>query len=140
MKTLNELATEAHKEAKRKGWHRETDGIIASAGDNAHIAAAMIDSARIALIHSELSEALEALRKNRRADLFFVENPSDMTDDEFKERFEMYVKDTVEDEIADVLIRTLEFAATRGMDIQRHVEMKMKYNALRPYKHGGKRF
>lgn len=50
----------------------------------------------------------------------------------------MFVKDTLEDELADALIRLLDLTAHLGIDIERHIELKMQYNALRPYKHGKK--
>ena len=41
-------------------------------------------------------------------------------------------------ELADIIIRVLDIAAMCGIDIQQAVENKMKYNATRPYRHGGK--
>jgi NTP pyrophosphatase (non-canonical NTP hydrolase) len=41
-------------------------------------------------------------------------------------------------ELADVIIRVLHFSGKHGIDIEAAVEEKMKYNATRPMKHGGK--
>jgi NTP pyrophosphatase (non-canonical NTP hydrolase) len=46
------------------------------------------------------------------------------------------IKDTVEDELADVIIRTLDLCGYLGIDIEKHVELKMRYNESREYKHG----
>lgn len=44
-----------------------------------------------------------------------------------------------EEEVADILIRTLDYAAHRGLDVDEIVEAKMHYNKKRPYRHGWKR-
>jgi NTP pyrophosphatase (non-canonical NTP hydrolase) len=119
MNKLNELAKQFHERAKAKGfWDepRETGTLLM-------------------LMVSELSEALEADRKNKHCNwpyFVFDENNGN----EFKEAFENNIKDTFEDEIADVFIRLLDFIGQRNIDIEKHIELKMKYNQLRAYKHG----
>jgi len=70
----------------------------------------MILAEKIALIHSEASEALEALRKS--------------DNDNFTE------------ELSDVLIRTLELSGFVGEDIGKSTLDKHTKNKLRPRKHG----
>ena len=83
---------------------------------------------KLALIHSEVSEALEALRDGRI-----------LGDQEWDPAcFKLKVKDTFEDEIADVIIRCLDLCGYLGVDIQRHVKTKLEYNSKRPHKHGKK--
>ncbi len=67
---------------------------------------------KIALIHSEASEATEAIRHADWAN--------------YKE------------EMADILIRTIDMMAGLGIDIDTEVVMKMAKNRTRGYKHGGK--
>lgn len=80
------------------------------------------DGELICLIHAELSEALEALRHG---------NPPDDHIPEFK---------GTEAELADVIIRIMDYGTARGLRIPEAIIAKMKYNKNRPYKHGGKEF
>ena len=146
MMTLNELRDKIYKNALAKGFHRDIVDIMAYI-DKAH-KDENIDSAafiarfqhiafaqRIALIQSEASEALEADRKNRHADLISMQEQ--MQAHSFRaEDFQRYIKDTVEDEIADTIIRLLDLCGMLGIDIDKHVELKMQYNSSRPYLHG----
>ena len=100
------------------------------------------------LVVSELSEGLEALRKDDYADQAVVESLShdlelDRTDEEFmlkaltwKTAFEQGVKSSFEDEMADVAIRLFDLCGGLNIDLEKHIEMKMKYNSMRGYKHG----
>ncbi|MDR1066865.1 MAG: hypothetical protein LBL35_05470 [Clostridiales bacterium] len=42
-------------------------------------------------------------------------------------------------ELADCLIRILDICAAYDIDIESVISVKMKYNAMREYRHGGKR-
>jgi len=119
---LNELAQLINKRAKEKGFY---DG-----GFNL--------SEKLMLIVSELGEAQESDRKNRRANLeYFLERQKELVADEGKIRaFESSIKDTIEDELADALIRILDLCGYLKIDIGKHVEIKMWYNSTRPEKHG----
>lgn len=75
------------------------------------------------LVLSEIGEMVEADRKNRHADiaafndlLYTPQAVGDM-DARWKYLFERYVKDTVLDEMADVVIRILDFCGTRCIDL-----------------------
>jgi NTP pyrophosphatase (non-canonical NTP hydrolase) len=95
---INILCKEAYMTAKSKGWHdepRETGTLLS-------------------LIHSEVSEALEADRKGN------AEN--------FAE------------ELADVCIRIFDLCGSRDIDLEAAISRKMEYNKTRSYKHGGKAY
>lgn len=72
---------------------------------------------KIALMHSELSEALEADRKSLNAEhiLGFT---------------------GVEEELADVIIRILDFAGHHQLHLGEALSAKIAYNLTRPFKHG----
>lgn len=66
----------------------------------------------LVLIHSEVSEALEAYRNNDRSGY--------------------------REELADIAIRLLDAAEGYGIDLLTEIITKHKKNISRPYKHGGK--
>lgn len=68
----------------------------------------------LSLCISELSEAIEADRKTKRAnrDLFFKSIALD--DSDWNIAFEKYIKDSVEDELADAFIRLVDVAGGFG--------------------------
>lgn len=94
------------------------------------------------LVVSELAEALEADRKN----LGPIKKPeiSDRTkaaiegtpDEHYQSYFKSHIKDTFEDELADAVIRLFDITHGLGIDLEWHIAAKMRYNKLRPHKHG----
>jgi NTP pyrophosphatase (non-canonical NTP hydrolase) len=81
----------------------------------------------------ELAEAIEADREKKWASeneyARYLNNPDPAV-------FRETIKDTVQDEIADALIRILDFAHKFGIDLDFHVNAKLLYNSSRPHKHG----
>jgi NTP pyrophosphatase (non-canonical NTP hydrolase) len=131
---MEQLIKKAHGMAKEKGFW-ETERNV---------------SELLMLIVSELAEALEALRKEHFAEkTIFTQLHQDIdlegSEDEivikslaWKQAFETHIKSSFEDEIADVAIRLFDLCGGLGIDLEKHIETKMKYNSLRPYKHGKK--
>jgi len=80
------------------------------------------DGTLIALMHSELSEALEGIRKGSQPD----EHCPDFTSPAI--------------ELGDCIIRILDFAAWKGIPVISAMLAKADFNETREYRHGGKKF
>lgn len=122
MKALNEISKDFHEKAKLKGFWDEKREI----------------GTLLMLIVSELSEALEADRKGQYAkiDAFDARNEDRQNWEDFASDFKELIKDSFEDEIADTFIRLFDLCGYLGIDIDRHITLKMQYNQTREYKHG----
>lgn len=89
------------------------------------------------LVTSELAEGLEADRKGRRADIALFDLMFNKMEGVFpKSTFEITIKDTFEDEMADAVIRIFDMCEGMGIDLEKHIKYKMQYNKTREKLHG----
>jgi NTP pyrophosphatase (non-canonical NTP hydrolase) len=104
--TFGILASAANDIAREKGWWKgeRNDGEL------------------IALMHSELSETLEALRHG---------NPASDHIPAFS---------GVEEELADVIIRIMDFAIAKKHRVGEAIIAKIEFNSTREVMHGNKKF
>lgn len=108
-KSLEDMMHEVYAVNVEKGW-RGADVKEVSFGE------------AMALLHSEVSEALEAYRTH---------GVEDFTREDGK-------PEGVGSEFADVLIRLLDDCHMFGIDLQAEYERKIAFNRTRAYRHGNK--
>ena len=127
--TINDLCKLSHETAKEKGFWKQCSvckGTLKHWAYEHEIDCKYCvngldqrnDGEMIALMHSELSEALEALRHgNGKSDHI----------PEFS---------FLEEEMADLLIRVGDYCEARGVRLEEAIKAKMEFNKTRPHKHG----
>jgi hypothetical protein len=86
----------------------------------------------LCLLHSEISEALEADRKNRYVEERIVMSQivNEKDDEQFSIWYKNLIKGTFEEEMADILIRLLDLCGSKDIDIESHVKAKLRYNFM----------
>jgi len=104
---IAKLQEQVYQQNVKAGWwtNLQTKG-LKSKGDVTEILA------KLALVHSEVSEALEGVRKG-------------LMDDKLNHR------PMVEVELADAVIRILDLCGHEGYDLAGAIEEKLKFNAVR---------
>jgi NTP pyrophosphatase (non-canonical NTP hydrolase) len=129
-KSLNELSQQIHETAINHGWWEEERKL----------------PELVALFHSELSEALEEYREGRPNVWYLcnmdMSSPCHPDCERFHDPECLWRGDKPEGvavELADCIIRILDYCAHADIDINAAIEAKLKYNETRPYRHGNKR-
>lgn len=111
MIVLSELSKQVHRIAKEHGWWEPpVDGF----------------PVKLALMHSELSEALEEYRNGRALNEIYYAPDSDKPEG-------------IPIELADCIIRILDWCQANDIDIEVALTLKIAYNETRPHRHGGKK-
>lgn len=111
---LNMLAMTCHEMSKSKGFWEGVD-------DLPEEIKTQVMGNKISLMHSELSEALEALRMK-----------------DFPQSKKIPEHSLLAEEFADAIIRILDFCGKYGIDIGGATISKILYNSDRPHMHGKK--
>lgn len=118
---LKKLAKEIHDMAVNHGWW-ELDRSFGEV---------------IALCHSELSEAFEEYRNGHEPTEMYYSSKDEVGKPVYSPLAGK--PEGVPSELADCIIRILDYCEHVGIDIDEAIQIKMKYNESRPYRHGGKR-
>ena len=112
--TITELVKQSHETALDKGWWDDDPEVDRSFGTT------------LALIHSEVSEALEEYRDGRGyQEIYYRESDGK--------------PEGIPVEFADVIIRICDNVGKYDMPLLRALEEKLAFNKTRPHRHGGKK-
>ena len=130
---LTKLTKDIHKNAVDHGWwdQERSFGEI------------------IALCHSELSEALEEYRGGKPMEYTVCQTDKapccksrcahyNGQNGTCTEKLDTHKPEGIAIELADVIIRILDYCGKEGIDMEAAIKRKHAYNLTRPYKHGGK--
>lgn len=105
---IRTIQKRAHELAVKKGWYD---------GPNRQV------PELLCLIHSEISEALEAYRSGYMTVAYYGDGKPE----------------GLPIELADAVIRIADMAEYLGINLEKYIAEKMRYNKSRPYRHGNKR-
>jgi NTP pyrophosphatase (non-canonical NTP hydrolase) len=124
---ISELVKIAHANAVAKGFYPE--------GQKKELGTLLM------LVVSELGECLEADRRGKWAipdEAWYTLDSQTVSQNDKNAWFEKEIKDSVQDEIADVFIRLADMCGYYNIDIDSQIRAKMDYNATREKLHGKK--
>lgn len=107
---IEETITATHQAMVEKGWYEGERSI----------------PELLCLVHSEISEALESYRDGDSLQEIRMGDPGGKP-----EGFPV--------ELADAVLRIFDLAGYQGVPLVEALKLKMRYNACRPHRHGGKR-
>jgi NTP pyrophosphatase (non-canonical NTP hydrolase) len=119
--SLNELRDRVHALAVAKGWYEGRD-----------VTDPNVLGSMLALVHSEVSEALEDVRNGDMK--MRVEGGGDWYPADVGRNKPVGLPS----ELANVIIRVLDMCGAMGIDIEQAVNVKHAYNETRSHRHGGK--
>ncbi len=113
--TIKETQAAVHGMAVSKGWWPNGEAV----GTNEVLA-------KLALIHSEVSEAVEEVRTGRSLHSIYEGGGDPPKPCGFAI------------ELADAVIRIMDLCGALGIDLERCMRQKIEYNETRSFRHGGK--
>lgn len=143
---LEQIAEACYKTAKSKGWWVKYEQLKEHFPNLYTGLMPDFIAAKLCLVHSETSEALEEVREND-GDLYFTAGPEVeggprriVPEGEWNQWNLGHLKpEGLPSELADVVIRVFDLAGFLGIDIAQVIREKMAYNQNRPHLHGGKK-
>ena len=114
---ITTVSCDVHRVNVANGWWMDREAIIRLHANGQH----QVILAALALVVSEVAEAMEAIRKHE-ADTW-----TDTT-----------TKDTFARELAGATVRIMDLAAWTGVDLGEAIRAELEANKARGHRHGGK--
>jgi len=121
--TFSELVAACHGQSRKNGWWDDQTDVGTEEDGLMRDAVLAVVPEKLALIHSEVSEALEDYRAQRM----------DVTLTGLEQKPEGFPT-----ELADVMIRIFDLAGALEIDLEAEIIRKHRFNCTRPHRHGGK--
>lgn len=127
---LNELAKDVHQNAVNHGWwekEREVGSLLM-------------------LMVTELAEVMEEHRNGHKPNELYFKCEKDYDCGLYEPNGEnkecegcpKHKPEGMPTELADVIIRILDYCGKEGIDIEEAIRIKTEYNKTRPFRHGNK--
>ena len=91
-------------------WNELRDKAYQSAMEHGFYDKTYSDEHYIMQIICEVAEMVEANRKGNFADVEAFKKSDTVNDEDFKDKFNRFIKDSMEDEMADIAIRLLSYS------------------------------
>lgn len=120
--TIKELCEKAFSMAREKGWYSPAKTSLEC----------------YALVHSEISEAVEAARVPAPPIYYEIAQEGGLIRRAPTPELTGQKPEGELVELADAVIRIADYCGARGWDLEQAIKLKMAYNATRPHRHGGK--
>lgn len=147
---ISELQTLCGERAKKSGWHADRpkledfpdlvhDQLEGYHHDAYEKALRNWQGMKIMLMVSELAEGVEELRAGHLAHETYYSGKTGMFAEQlFREGTPVLKPEGLPSELADTVIRILDFCYTEEIDLQSMIQEKLDFNQTRGIKHGGK--
>ncbi len=126
--SISEWQTEVHELAKEKGWYNPPKS----------------DLEVMALIHSEISEAVEELRSKEEKPYLYQLQDMEGREEKFPVLPDHRLWDPalkpegLASELADAVLRILDYCEWKGINLEEAIKLKHAFNRTRAYRHGKK--
>ena len=103
-------------------WNELRDKAYQSAMEHGFYDKTYSDEHYIMQIICEVAEMVEANRKGNFANVEAFKKSDTVNDEDFKDKFNRFIKDSMEDEMADIAIRLLSYSGLKRYEIDSYIQ------------------